>query len=262
MPALDAATTLPRELIGKGLTAEIFAWEPDRALKLFFPRISRNKAEVELQITRALHTADCPVPQPYDLVEIDGRTGIVLERIQGSSLLKLVERRPWKLFYAARLLADLHAQVHQHTAPPDLPTQRQQLERWLTQALDFTPEQRRAAEASLALLPDGSAVCHADFHPDNILLSPRGPIIIDWTSGTRGHPQADVARTCVLFESAKLPAESPPYMHLLLRVARRLLHRTYLRRYCALTRATVESINRFLPIQRAARSALRNGMLL
>src|SRR5687768_8851016 len=128
MAALDAATTFARELIGKGLTAEIFAWEPDRALKLFFPRISRNKAEVELQITRALHAAGCPVPQPYDLVEIDGRAGVILERIEGSSLLKLVERQPWKLFYAARLLADLHVKVHQHTAPADLPTQRQQLE--------------------------------------------------------------------------------------------------------------------------------------
>jgi aminoglycoside phosphotransferase (APT) family kinase protein len=259
------AATLPRELIGIGLTAEIFAWESGRVLKLFFARLPRAKAELEFQITRALHTAGCPVPAAYDLIDIDGRTGIVLERIEGASLLKLVERQPWKFFYAARLLADLHAQIHQLTAPSELPTQRRQLEDWLARAQDFskdlTTEQRRAAEASLALLPVGSAVCHADFHPDNILLSPRGPIIIDWTGGTRGHPQADVARTCVLFESANLPAGSPPHMHLLLACSRRLLHRAYLRRYLAVTHTTRESITRFLPIQRAATIALRSEIL-
>ncbi len=259
---LDSAITLPNELIGTGLTAEIFAWEQGRVLKLFFARFPPAKAELELQITRALHNVGCPVPAAYDLIEIDGRTGIILERIEGASLLKLVERQPWKLFYAARLLADLHAQIHQLTAPPELPTQRQQLQGWLARARDLTPEKRRAAETSLALLPDGSAVCHADFHPDNILLSTRGPIIIDWTSGTRGHPQADVARTCTLFESAKLPAESPPHMHLLLACSRRLLHRAYLRRYLAVTHTTRESITRFLPIQRAATVVLRAELLM
>ena len=259
---MPAGSTRPGQLIGTGLTAEIFAWEQGRVLKLFFARFGPSKVELEFQITRALHAAQCPVPAAYDLIEIDGRAGIVLERIEGASLLKLVELQPWKLFYAAQMLADLHAQMHQLTAPPELPTQRQQLEDWLARAHDYAPEQRRAAEASLALLPAGSAVCHADFHPDNILLSPRGPIIIDWTSGTRGHPQADVARTCVLFESAKLPAGSPPHMHFLLAFSRRLLHRAYLRRYLAITHATRESITRFLPIQRAAAVALRTELIV
>ena len=259
---MPSVATLSRELIGKGLTAEILTWEPGRVLKLFFARLPRAKAELEFQIPRALHAASCPVPAAYDLIDVDGRAGIVLERIEGASLLKLVERQPWKLFYAARMLADLHAQMHQLTAPPELPTQRQQLEGWLARADDFTAEQRRAAEGSLAVLPNGDAVCHADFHPDNILLSARGPIIIDWTSGTRGHPQADVARTSVLFESAKLPAESPPHMHLLLVLARRLLHRAYLRRYCALTRTRVADIDCFVPIQRAATFALRRELLM
>ena len=90
----------------------------------------------------------------------------------------------------------------------------------------------------------------------------RGPGAAPVAQRTLPLPQADVARTCVLFESAKLPAESPPYMHLLLRISRQLLHRTYLRRYATLTHTTLESINRFLPIQRAARSAMRNGMLM
>ncbi|MFC2013409.1 phosphotransferase family protein [Chloroflexota bacterium] len=46
---------------------------------------------------------------------------------------------------------------------------------------------------ALEQLPDGSAVCHGDFHPRNIIISSRGPVIIDWANATQGNPLADVA---------------------------------------------------------------------
>lgn len=242
--------------IGKGGTSDIFVLDHQRILKLLHPGYPRSKAESEFEITRALHAAGLPAPAAYEVQEREGRFGIVLERVDGISLLKLVERKPWKLFYAARLLASLHAELHQRIALTELPTQRNQLENWLASAHDFTPEQRRAAETSLAMVPDGNNVCHGDFHPGNILLSSRGPVIIDWSTATRGDPLVDVARTSVLFESASLPPESPWHTRLLLAFARRLLHHTYIKRYLQLRRGS-ESVTRFLPIQRAATSAWR-----
>jgi aminoglycoside phosphotransferase (APT) family kinase protein len=249
------------ELVSKGATSDIFAWSENRLLKLLHPRYPREVAERECEIIRSLHATGCPAPRAYEVLELDGRFGFVLERIDGISLLQLVERKPWKLFYSARLLADLHAQVHQYTAPLNLPTQRSQLERWFAQAKDFTVRQRTAAAASLAQLPDGGTLSHGDFHPANILLSSRGPIIIDWSTATRGNALVDVARTCVLFESSKLPPQSPTYMHLLLAVSRRLLYRTYLHRYLALAGVSRPEITKFLPIQRAAQSAWRANLL-
>jgi uncharacterized protein (TIGR02172 family) len=248
------------QLVAKGMTSDLFAWPKNRLLKLLHPRFPREVAEREFTITHALHVAGLPAPAAYELYELDGRFGFILERIDGISLLQLVERKPWKLFYAARLLAELHAQVHQHTAPSTLPTQRSQLERWLANARDFTPSERRAAEASLAQLPDGEILCHGDMHPANILLSSRGPIIIDWSTATRGHTPADVARTCILFESAGLPPGSPLYMRTLLALSRRLLYRTYIRRYLALSNTPLPAITKFLPIQRAATSAWRSTL--
>lgn len=250
----------PQPIISKGGTSDLFAWSENRVLKLLHARYPRSKADLEFEITRAIHSAGLPAPAAYDVCEVEGRFGFILERIDGISLLQLVERKPWKLFYAACLLAELHTQIHQHTAPTALPTQREQLTGWLARAHDFTPDQRHAAESSLAQLPQGSTLCHGDFHPGNILLSSRGPIIIDWSTATSGHPPTDVARTSVLFESATLPPHSPRYMHLLLKIARQLLHRTYLRRYLSLRGGTLSEITKFLPIQRAATSAWRCGL--
>ncbi|TMA37195.1 MAG: aminoglycoside phosphotransferase family protein, partial [Deltaproteobacteria bacterium] len=43
----------------------------------------------------------------------------------------------------------------------------------------------------LETLPDGDQLCHGDMHPGNIMLSRRGPMVIDWTNARRGHPAAD-----------------------------------------------------------------------
>ena len=39
---------------------------------------------------------------------------------------------------------------------------------------------------------------HVDFHPDNVLLSERGPVVIDWANSRSGKPAFDVAMTWVI----------------------------------------------------------------
>jgi Ser/Thr protein kinase RdoA (MazF antagonist) len=38
---------------------------------------------------------------------------------------------------------------------------------------------RSQALERLNQLPDGDALCHGDYHPDNVLMTRNGPIIID-----------------------------------------------------------------------------------
>lgn len=245
------------ELVGRGFTADVFAWDNGRVLKLFHGEYPRSRIENEFHVSRALHSAGLKVPEAFELVEVEGRAGIVFERIDGISMLRFVERKPWKLFYAAALLAELHAHVHSHGAPAELPTQREQIERWLAGAADFTEGERTAAEKSLAALPDGEVLCHGDFHPTNILFSDHGPVIIDWSSATRGHRYADVARTSVMFCGAQLPQESSVLIRLMFWFSRRLLHDTYLRRYLRICGGTRADIEQWRPAQEAAASAWR-----
>jgi aminoglycoside phosphotransferase (APT) family kinase protein len=57
----------------------------------------------------------------------------------------------------------------------------------------------------LERLPQGAALCHFDFHPDQVLMTQRGPVVIDWMTAFRGHPLADVARSCVLLSFGQAP---------------------------------------------------------
>jgi aminoglycoside phosphotransferase (APT) family kinase protein len=109
------------------------------------------------------------------------------------------------------------------------PSQRDSLQNAVRRAGANHPQVRDAVLQALAALPDGDRLCHGDFHPDNVLLTARGPVVIDWISGTRGHPLADVARTVLL---AKL-GEPPPGAkgRWLLQLGRGLFQAMYLRHY-------------------------------
>jgi uncharacterized protein (TIGR02172 family) len=219
-----------RVLVGRGYCADVYAWGDGRVLKLFHPRYGRAKAERELAVTRAVHAAGLPAPAAFDVAEADGRWGVVLERIDGPSMVDAVKARPWTLFAAARQLAELHADLHGRAVAVELPSQREELAAGI-EASDRTAAEKAAARRALAELPDGDAVCHGDFHPGNVLLAPRGPVVIDWSAATRGHPLGDVALTRRLFELAEMPAWEPRSVRLLLAVSRSLLHRTYLNHY-------------------------------
>ena len=74
-------------------------------------------------------------------------------------------------------------------------------------------------------MPDESRLLHNDFHPDNIMLTPNGPVIIDWIDATCGHPLADVARTLIMTNFSVF------HRRRRWRVAFRTMGRIYLRRY-------------------------------
>jgi uncharacterized protein (TIGR02172 family) len=242
-------------LVGKGFASEVYAWGEGRVLKLFHAGIPGARAEREFRVTRAIQGTGLPVPGAYELVQIEGRHGIVFERVAGVSLLTRTQAKPWMLFSAVRQLAELHARMHDCVASAELPSQRDWIARGIQASPEFSETEKQAALVSLDKLPEGTALCHGDFHPENILYSAKGPVIIDWDSGTRGHPLGDVANTCRLIQNASLPSWTPFYMHLLLKVSRVLLHAAYLHRYLQLRPGTRREIKAWqMPLAVAASS--------
>jgi Ser/Thr protein kinase RdoA (MazF antagonist) len=140
-----------------------------------------------------------------ELVSVGGQLGIIFQRVAGVSMYRYVQGKPWLLFQAVRRLADLHVQLHRCAASPELPSLRERIAKGIGASQTLGDSAKQAALQRLAELPDGTAVCHGDFHPENIILGKRGPMIVDWESATQGDALGDVACTLRLMRRAALP---------------------------------------------------------
>ena len=218
--------------IGRGYVAEVFAYGEGKAIKLFFDEDSDESAAREAHVTNEAREHGIAVPRVWDVVKEDGRPGIVMERLNGESMMHWGTRLPWRIYTGAKMMARMHADLHSKTGA-DMPALRERLADGVENACEVSDQVRKRALELLSRLPDGESICHGDFHPDNIIMSRPGPVIIDWSDGVIGHPAADIARTVVLVESGV------PLVDIVRRgiigVARKIFLRIYLKEYFGLT---------------------------
>jgi aminoglycoside phosphotransferase (APT) family kinase protein len=158
-------------VIARGRDAEILDLGGGRVLRRFSgPR----PLAVEALVMRLVREAGYPVPEVFEV----RRDGMVLERVDGPTMLDDLATHPWRVRRHARMLAALHRELHQIRASEGLPA--------------------RFGEPG----PD-DVVIHGDLHPGNVMLSRAGPVVIDWTSGGRGPAGADVADAWLILASAQ-----------------------------------------------------------
>jgi aminoglycoside phosphotransferase (APT) family kinase protein len=239
--------------IAVGRTAEVYAWGERQVLKLYRDWCPSHWVDFEARIGRVVQDAGLPVPAVGDIMEIYGRRGLVYERLEGVSMFRTIVARPWTIIRFGRLTAELHAAMHAILAPSDLPGQRDRLKGAIERAQSLPDDLKRKTLAVLETLPDSDRLCHGDFHPDNVLMTPRGPIVIDWMTAMRGDPLGDVARTVLLMTVGEPPTGI--LIRLLTRLMRSWMRAAYLKRYFELRPAGREQLNRWRGVTYAARLA-------
>ncbi|MFN2545771.1 MAG: phosphotransferase family protein [Actinomycetota bacterium] len=243
-----------RRLLGQGREAEIFEWEPGTVLRLLRDPSARERAEHQAAAIRAASGSGAPVAGVRDLIEVDGRPGLVLDRVDGPALMDALARRPWRLLSIARTLGEVHARVHEVRAPDSLPEQRAFLRERIEAAPDDLPGPLRSfALRVLEGLPGGDRLCHGDYHVSNVLAGPAGPVVIDWTLVCRGHPTGDFARSLLLTRFGEVPPGTPLVIRTLRGAGQGVFNRAYERAYRRKAAVDDPSIERWQVAHVAAR---------
>jgi aminoglycoside phosphotransferase (APT) family kinase protein len=160
-------------VIASGRDAEMVDLGGGRLLRR--PRVPRS-LEGEAAVMGLVRAAGYPVPE---VVEVRP-DGMVMERIDGPTMLADLGAHPWRAWRHARTLADLHRRLHAIPADGALPPR-------------FGATGR------------GDVLVHGDLHPANVLLSASGPVVIDWSNGGRGPAGADVADAWLVLGGAEPP---------------------------------------------------------
>jgi aminoglycoside phosphotransferase (APT) family kinase protein len=244
---LQDTDTLTR--IGEGREAEMFAWEDGKVLRLLRNAERGNQVQWEAAAMETARSRGLPVPAIYGITEVMGRPGIIMERIDGSDLLTQMSARPWTVFKAGNVLGEVHARLHSVVASERLPMVKPTLAARIGSRPEIPPELARFAIDALNELPDGDRICHFDYHPANVLMSPKGPVVIDWTNVKRGDHHADIARSVLILRLGEPPPGSvSAVMRALIRVARGILLRAYTNSYRRHGQVESALVDRWLPV--------------
>jgi len=237
--------------IAQGRTAEIYNWDDGSTiLKLYHTWCPPNWIEHEAHVAQVIAAAGIPSPAVGEIVEVNDRRGIVYQRVDGLSMLQDLNARPWTIFKHARALAHLQFQFQQLSIP-GLYSYHAALE-YNVGCAPHIPDVTRAKVLDLLkTLPDGKALCHGDFHPGNVIISSRGPVVIDWMTAASGSPWADVARTSMILSVGAKAAgkQVSPIVRLFVN----LFYKIYLQRYRALQPDLQGEFRGWLPVIAAAR---------
>ncbi|MBQ5399292.1 MAG: phosphotransferase [Ruminococcus sp.] len=210
----------------------------DLAIKVFDENFSKaavlnealNQARVEE--IEGIHT-----PKLHQVTVIDGKWAIVTDFIEGTTLQQLMEQNPDKLDEYLNLFVNLQIEILSKRSPL-LTDLRNKMQRKISESkLDATT--RYELHTRINGMKKHNKVCHGDFVPSNIIITPDGtPYIIDWAHVTQGNGAADAARTYLM-------------MNLKGRIE---LAEKYLNLYCSKTDTAKQLIQNWMPIVAASQS--------
>jgi|SoiMethySBSTD1v2_1073268.scaffolds.fasta_scaffold65966_2 Ser/Thr protein kinase RdoA (MazF antagonist) len=197
-------------VLARGKHAEVLAWGEHHVLKLFRPGHGRSAIAEELRQAQLAHALGIPTARAEKIIEHQGRAGIVFERLQGPTLFHLALTRAEPVERLAALLWDLGRAIHR-CAVAGIPAIEARLAARIARAQGVPDRARHAALEALHRVPGGKTLCHGDLHPMNVIVTERGPCVLDWVDAAQGPAAADAARTLLLLELAR-PAQIEPAM--------------------------------------------------
>ena len=169
-----------------------------RCIKVFHEAYSKADVLNEALNQARVEETGLNIPKVLEVTLIDGKWAIVSEYIKGATLDQLMQQDPERKEEYLNLLVDLQLSMHEKKCPL-LNKLKDKMNRKISQsALEATT--RYDLHTRLEGMPTHTKLCHGDFNPSNIILTPDGtPYILDWSHATQGNASADAARTYLLF---------------------------------------------------------------
>ncbi|WP_405486258.1 phosphotransferase [Streptomyces sp. NBC_00096] len=154
------------ELVGAGRTADVFALDDGRVLRRY--RGGGDTTD-EFAVMAYLAERGFPVPAVWPGT---APGELVMQRLAGRTMVEALLDGALTGERAGEMLAELLRSLH-------------------------------AIPARLSADP-GHRVLHLDLHPENVMLTPQGPVVIDWSTTAEGPPGLDSAMAALILAQAAL----------------------------------------------------------
>lgn len=183
------------EKIGAGACGEVFRLDDETIIKLYYPRVKKEEIEREKELSKKAFVMGVPTAISYDIVESDGRTGVVYELINSKTLGELIRENPDKLDEYIDMYADVCRQVHSiEASDPTLPSFKDINRADIPNITGLSDEELGILNEFLDMVPDRANCLHGDLNINNIMVQDGECCLIDMGEFSVGTPMFDISR--------------------------------------------------------------------
>jgi Ser/Thr protein kinase RdoA (MazF antagonist) len=219
-------------------TDKVVTKDKDTVLKVFGPsyKVSAILNEA-MNVARAAETG-LPVARVLEVLKVRDHWCIRRVWVEGKTLAETMARDKKNLMRYLKEFVAIQCEIFSKTSER-MGSLSDKLDKQIS-ASPLPKETRYDLHMKLQSLPRGKALCHGDFNPTNVIITPKGDWrVIDWSHVRLGDPLADVARTYLLFWLSGHIAAAEKYMALA----------------CETLKVKIPEVQKWLPIVAAAESS-------
>lgn len=241
------------KMIAQGNTAEIYDYEENKILKLYRNGMPEFMCKQEMEGTRCANENSISSPKVFEMINVDDRIGVIYEKIQGITFLKVLLKNIFKFKSNAKKLAQYHYNIHKKDCTSNsIINVKDKLKSDIKSVSELSNQEKDTLFTYLDSLPNGNKLCHFDFHPDNVIIRDGNPVVIDWMTACIGDSAADVARTSLLLQYGQVKSESRIIKKMIMTFQNKL-YRYYIQEYLRLSNITIHDVNKWTVPVMAAR---------
>ena len=217
---------------------KVICRDKDTVLKIFGPEY-----KVSLILNEAMNEARAaetglPVAKVLEVQKIRDHWCIRREFIEGETLADVMAKDKKNLTKYLKEFVAIQCEIFSKTSD-----RMGNLVEKLDKQISASPVEkvtRYDLHMKLQSFARGSSLCHGDFNPTNVIITPKGDWrVIDWAHVRLGDPCADVARTYLLFWLSGHVAAAEKYMALA----------------CEALKVKLAEVQKWLPIVAAAEAS-------
>ncbi|MGM9643579.1 MAG: anti-sigma factor antagonist [Eubacteriales bacterium] len=183
------------EVIGRGACGECYRINDETIIKLYYDNVELSFIEHEKVLAKKAFVMGIPTAISYDIVEANGRMGVVYELIKSKTLSELIRADGSRLDEYIDMYADVCKQVHAiHTNDPEIPSFKDDNRADIKKITGITEEEKDCLYRFIDMVPDGDTCIHGDLNINNIMVQNGECCLIDMGEFGTGIALFDISR--------------------------------------------------------------------
>lgn len=235
--------------IAEGGCAEVFEWENGKIIKLAKANTSSWAVRREYRNNWIVWNLGLPVAKTFELLEVENRLGIIMERVYGETLLvrflkQALSNRGYEVNEnEIQQTARIFSEIHDKTNIDQLPLQKDVLKLSINRVEYLTSAEKETVISNLEAFSSKQLLCHGDLNPNNMIIQDDGKIVvIDWMNASIGNSEADIAEYIIMIRYAILPPNLPTRFLAFFDSKRETIISIFMDEYAKLTGITYDEV--------------------